>query len=93
MANRDSIVQIFKNKYGRTERYKEIRSVSQKFYGAEVLKDALTYCPERKLKRIRGSVKRIALIFTSGDVFHRDINKKHVNFLRIELSGLEVSYV
>lgn len=93
MANRDSIAQIFKNKYGRTKCYKEIRSVSQKFYGVDVLKDALTYCPERKLKGISGSVKRIALIFTSRDVFHRYINKKHVNFLQTELLGVEVSYV
>lgn len=93
MANRDSIVQIFKNKYGRTECYKEIRSVSQKIYEADVLTDTLTYCPKRKLKGISGSVKRIALVFTSKDVFHRYINKKHVNFLQTELLGLEVRYV
>lgn len=93
MADRDSIVQIFKNKYGRTGCYKEIRSVSQKFHGNAVLKVALSCCQRKKLKGISGSVKRIVLISSSRDVFHRYINKKHVNFLQAELLGLEVRYV
>lgn len=93
MANRDSIVQIFKNKYGRTGCYKEIRSVSQKFYWADVLKVALSCCQRKKLKEISGSVKKIVLISASRDVFQRYINKKYVNFLQTELLGMEVSYV
>ncbi|GAA0328128.1 hypothetical protein GCM10009131_04190 [Morganella psychrotolerans] len=62
MANRDSIVQIFKNKYGRTKSYCNIRSQSQKSSCDCLPKITLTHWLERKLAAISGLDKKLVSI-------------------------------